>query len=143
MPYREKVAWLSLVAIAVTFGPYFAMLALAPPPEAPLPNLRLMRLFGATVVAQALILGAGHLVFRLRAPDDARAPADERDRAIERRSVRVAYYVLITGIILVGCIMPFNAIGWTLVNAAVAAIVVAELVHYGIAVWSYRRGWHD
>jgi hypothetical protein len=29
------------------------------------------------------------------------------------------------------------------VNAALAAIVVAEVVHYGVAVWSYRLGWHD
>lgn len=30
--------------------------------------------------------------------------------------------------------------GWDLVNAATAAIFVAEAIHYGVAVWSYRRG---
>jgi hypothetical protein len=139
MPYREKVAWLSLIAMAVTFGPYFTLTAIAPPTE-PLPDLRAMGLLAATLVAQMLILGAGHLWLRIRSPQEARAPADERDRAITRRSLGVAYYVLIAGMILVGIVMPFNSGGWTLINAAVVVIVLAEVVHYGVAVWSYRRG---
>jgi hypothetical protein len=55
------------------------------------------------------------------------------------RSVTCAYYVLITGMILVGCVMPFNSGGWTIINAAILMIVVAELVHYGTVVFSYRR----
>lgn len=143
MPYREKVAWLSLLAMAVTYGPYFALTALAAPPEDTLPNLEQLGRFAATAIAQMLILGAGRLMLRLRAPEDARAPVDERDRAIERRSMRTAYYVLIAGIINVGVILPFYASGWTIVNAALAAIVVAEVVNYGVTVRSYRRGWHD
>jgi hypothetical protein len=142
MPYREKVAWLSLIAMAVTFGPYFTLTAIAPPSEL-LPNLRALGVLAATAVAQMLILGAGHLWLRIRSPQDARAPADERDRAITRLSIGVAYYVLIAGMILVGVVMPFNSGGWTLINAAIAMIVLAEVVHYGVTVWSYRRGWHD
>jgi hypothetical protein len=33
-----------------------------------------------------------------------------------------------------------EASGWTLVNAAVASVFVAELVHHGVAVRSCRRG---
>jgi hypothetical protein len=99
--------------------------------------------FAGTVIAQMLILGVGHFVLRRIAPEDARTPADERDRAIERRSRRVAYYVLIVGVIQAGVVLPFYATGWTIVNAAVAAIVVAEAVHYGMTVRSYRRGWDD
>ena len=42
------------------------------------------------------------------------------------------------GMILVGCIMPFNAAGWTIANAAIFWIVAAEVVHYGVVVASYR-----
>lgn len=70
-------------------------------------------------------------------------PADERDRAIARRSLSAACYTLLTGMVLVGIWMPFTSRGWTIVNAAIAMIVLAELVHYAVAVWSYRRGWHD
>ncbi len=64
-------------------------------------------------------------------------------RAISRRSLGAAYGVLIAGMILVGCVMPFHASGWKLINTAAAMIVRAEVVHYGVAVSSYRRGWHD
>jgi hypothetical protein len=47
--------------------------------------------------------------------------------------------VLIAGMIVVGCVMPFNSSGWTTINAALAMIVAAELVHYGAIVVSYRR----
>lgn len=56
-----------------------------------------------------------------------------------RRSISTAYYVLIAGMILVGCVMPFNSGGWTIVNAALLMIVLAEVVHYGVVVVSYRR----
>lgn len=142
MSYREKVSWLSLFAIVVTFGPYLTLVALDPP-SAPMPDLRALTAFGVTVVVQMFILGGGHVVLRLRSPGDSRIPADERDRAIARRSVSAAYYVLMTGVILVGCVMPFESDGWKLINAAIFAIVLAELAHYGIAVWCYRRGWND
>lgn len=138
MPYREKIAWLSLLAMAVTFGPYFAVAVVAPP-GAQLPNLRQLGLFALVTIVQALILGAGHLVLRRGAPDEARLPADERDRAIMRRSVNSAYWVLIAGMILVGCVMPFRSSGWAIVNAALFMIITAEMVHYGVAAVSYRR----
>ena len=88
---------------------------------------------------QVILLCAGHLALRLTAPADARAPADERDSAITRRSMSAACYVLMVGMILVGCVMPFLHKGWDIVNAAIFMIVVAEVVHYGIVAFSYRR----
>ena len=38
---------------------------------------------------------------------------------------------------------PFSESGVRIVNAALAAIVLAEIVHYSVAVESYRLGWHD
>jgi hypothetical protein len=139
LAYREKIGWLSLIAMAVTFGPYFTLVAIHAIPDAGLPNLRQLVLFGATAVLQVLILGAGHLYFRRSSPDDARMPPDERDRAIMQRSVSSAYYVLIAGMIMVGVMMPFNSKGWTIVNAALFMIIAAEVVHYGVVVASYRR----
>jgi hypothetical protein len=50
-----------------------------------------------------------------------------------------AYYALIAGMILVGVVMPFNSGGWTIINAALFMIILAEVVHYGTVVISYRR----
>lgn len=139
MPYREKIAWLSLAAMAVTFGPYFVEASLDPFRGAPAPNLPQMGLFAVTTLTQAAILLLGRLYLRSRSPDDARIPPDERDLAIERRSIYAAYFMLLAGMIIVGCIMPFTATGWKLVNAAVFMIVAAEVVHYGVVAFSYRK----
>jgi hypothetical protein len=56
-----------------------------------------------------------------------------------RRSVSSAYYVLIAGMILVGCVMPFRSGGWTIIHAALAMIILAEIVHYTVVVSCYRR----
>ncbi len=138
MPYREKTAWLSLIAMAVTFGPYFTYVAMHSTPGT-LPDLHLLELFAVAAIAQLLILGAGRLYLRQGSPGDARTPPDERDRTIMGRSISSAYYVLIAGMILVGCVMPFNSGGWSIINAALAMIVAAEVVHYGVVVFSYRR----
>ncbi len=138
--HRERVAWLYLSAMSVSYGPYFALMALQPP-AAPLPDLRTMGAFGVTVIVQVVVLGLGHAWLALVRPTEAREAADERDHAVELRAVRAAYVVLIIGMMLVGIVMPFASSGWTLINAAIGAIVVAEVTHYGLAVWSYRRGW--
>lgn len=67
---------------------------------------------------------------------------DERDHAIDRRATQVAYHVLMVGVILTGCILPFSHSGWPLFQAAVAIIATAEIVRNGITVVLYRRSWH-
>jgi hypothetical protein len=138
MSYREKIAWLSLIAMAVAYGPYFMFVARGPAPWEPLPHLHPLGLFALVSILRVLILGAGFLYLRLGFPREERPPLDERDRAIEHRSLSAAYYVLIVGMILVGCIMPFSSTGWTIVNAAILWMVAAEVVHYSIVVASYR-----
>ena len=139
MPYREKTAWLSLLAMLVTFGPYFTLVATRALPSEPMPNLRQLSLFAVTAIVQMFILGIGHLYLRRGSTQEARVPLDERDQAIMRRSVSSAYYVLIAGMILVGCVMPFRSGGWSIVNAALFMIIAAEVVHYDVVVFSYHR----
>lgn len=139
MSYREKIAWLTLASFVVAYGPYFTVVGLGVIPSAPLPNLGQMGLFAATAIAQMMILGLGRLYLCSKGAEEARCPADERDRAISYRARNVSYYVLISGMIVVGCVMPFTAAGWSIVNAALFMIVTAELVGYGFIVVSYRK----
>jgi hypothetical protein len=44
--------------------------------------------------------------------------------------------------ILVGVVMPFSSQPYEIINAALATIVVAEIVHYSLVLVGYRRGWH-
>jgi len=126
--------------MVLTFGPYFAFAGQSSEMAKPMPNLRLLWLFAATAVVQMVIQGVGRWWIRHkeRLAGDLQPP-DERDLAIEYRSVRAAYGVLIAGTILVGCVMPFNSGGWQIINAALAMIVAAEMVHYATVVFSYRR----
>ncbi len=139
MPYREKLAWLSLAAMTVTFGPYFAIVSAGVFPGDAVPDFRKLGLYAAFAIAQVLILGAGHLVLRRLSPQDARQPLDERDLEIKHRAVNWAYNVLIAGMILVGVMMPFTSHGWAIVNAALFMIAVAEFLRYAITAVSYRR----
>lgn len=138
MPYREKIGWLYLAAMAVAFIPYFAFTTTTTQ-STPMPNLHQLSLFALAVTVQVIILAAGHAIFYLAAPRDAKVRPDERDLAIERRSMSAAYYVLIAGTIMVGCILPFTSSGWKIVNGAIFTIVAAEIVHYAVVVFSYRR----
>jgi hypothetical protein len=139
MPYRERTAWLSLIALLVAYGPYFTIVTTGILPAAALPNLRQLGVFAVAALGNALILGVGTLILRGLSPQEARTPPDERDRDIMRRSTSSAYYVLIAGMIVVGVYLPFTASGWSIINAALFMIVVAEVVRYGVAVFSYRR----
>lgn len=139
MPYREKSNLLALAAMLVAYVPYFTIVAVTPVDDAPMPNMHLLGLFAAVSILRMFVLGAGYLWFRVRTPEEVREKADERDRAIESRSMAVAYYVLMTGTILAGAILPFVAAGWEVVNAALFAIVLAEIIRCAVAAWGYRR----
>jgi hypothetical protein len=137
MAYREKLAWLSLGAIAVAFVPYFTIVAMRAQYEtAVVPQLEL---YAIAVAVQLVILGAGYWFLRRQSPSDAAMPPDERDVAIANRSTTVAYYVLMAGTIVVGCVMPFTTRGFAIVNAAFFAIILAQVVRYSVAAASYRR----
>jgi uncharacterized membrane protein len=64
---------------------------------------------------------------------------DERDRAIDGRATRTAYFILLTGMIVVGMVMPFNNGGWKLVNTAAFFIVLTETARYALILIGYRR----
>jgi hypothetical protein len=138
MPYREKIAWLSSAAILLAYIPYFG-LTLASASAASMPDLRQLGLFAITTFVQLSILGAGHLYLRRGAPEEARMPPDERDRAIIYQSMSYGYYCLIAGMIVVGGVMPFFTEGWKIVNAAFFMIVGSELVHNSVVIYRYRK----
>jgi len=124
--------------MAVALVPYFTIVQAWSQSGPSLPNLRQLGLFAVAAIVQMLVLGIGHLYLSRGYSDEARMPPNERDIGIMRRSISSAYYVLIVGMILAGCVMPFNSSGWTIINAALLMIVLAEVVHYGVVVFSYR-----
>lgn len=137
MSAREQFSWVWLATLVVAYGAYFTAVAML---GRPTPFLANFGLLAAVTLSTAAIAGGATWLIRRRFKG-ARPVEDERDRAIEQRSSAAAYVVLMGGMIVVGCIMPFQASGWDVVHAAVFAIVLAELVHHGVIVAGYRRGW--
>jgi hypothetical protein len=64
-------------------------------------------------------------------PARQRQPLRRREQAEEER--------VLTGLIVVGVVMPFGDSGWRLTNTALFAIVLAETVRYALIVAGYRR----
>lgn len=137
MPFREKIAWLSISTTVIVWGAYFTFLLTSarqlPPPAA----------FGgflAAVVVQTILVVAGSIVTAVVSPKDASAPGDERDKAVSHAAYALAYPVLLS---LIVCITPTLYLGVSakvMTYELMAAIVIAEIVHYGAQIVGYRRG---
>ncbi len=141
MAFREKMAWLTLGTMLVAYGIYFGIVG----PAARFGEDRMVDIiwsFGLVAAAHAVATIVGAVAIAILSRKEASAPADERDRAIARRGGTIGYYVLIVGMIVVGVVMPFSEPPWKIVNTALLAIVIAELVHQAVVLLSYRRGWH-
>lgn len=141
MPPRERFAWVWLTTLVLVFAAYFTAIGL----RWPRPDPSFLMQIGMLTVAtgtMALAVGADRVIAWARGLGFTFGPPDERDRYIEFRSSAYAYYVLMAGMILVGCMMPFTSGGWDIVHAALLSIVAAEITHHGLIVVGYRRGWH-
>ena len=123
MSSLEKRAWLALWSMCPVYCVYFAIQIWWP---ALLPTF-LDRIACLALVASVHAVGyvAGLAVIKRRERDE-NLLDDERDRAIDGRATRTAYFVLLTGMIVVGMVMPFNNGGWKLVNTAL--LVLTNLV---------------
>ncbi len=151
MSFREKSAWICLVITLVVFVPYFLQVF------APLGRgeLRLglgnvLSAFIAMSVLQVLLSVVFHVALALHDRNEA---GDERDRAIESKSIRVAYYVLVTtcflagfGMFVLGGLSSVPALASSLQayllmsQVLLFCIVLAETAQYVTQVVSYRRG---
>ncbi len=138
MAFKEKIAWLTLVSMLVAYGVYFPLVA-----TRHYEPLEMIWLFGTVTIIQAIVVIVVSATMAIRSTKEARAPADERDRAIARRGTAYGYYVMMVGVILVGVVIPHMKVEpAVIVNTSLLAIVVAEAVRLSIVVFSYRRGWH-
>jgi hypothetical protein len=140
MPFREKIAWVSLAGIALAFIPYFALTESYAGPARLYPAYSGALFIGISVLVAILVTIAsiGVALTNIR---DAQAPTDERDRTVARRASSIAYAVLLPALFLA---MATAFFGWStaaVVNAVLAAVVVAELVRNALEIIGYRRGW--
>lgn len=134
MSQHEYRAWLMLWGLGPAYSLYFALQAAEPAWLTTIPQRLICLAIAAT--AHALVCLAG-LALKRRDVEQMTA-TDERDRAIDARATRGAYFLLMTGAVVVGMVMPFSQSGWKIVNAALFSIVLAEILRNALIVRGYR-----
>ena len=141
MPFKEKIAWISIVTTILVWGTYFTVVVIGALNGQPIGREHMIGFLGATVIQVALVVIAS-IVTAVTAPKDASAGSDERDKAIARNSYARAYPVLLVGVVIVAASMHFGATPRDMAYEIMAAIVVAEIVHYAAQIVGYRSGRH-
>ncbi len=137
LSWREKTTALYLASPLLCFGPYFVYLALLQGQS--LPVLDQLLGYGITTLSQLTLLGLGHWWLRRRFAHEARQTADERDLAIDQHATRRAYGILMTGMIITGCVMPFSDPPQAIFQAAVFFLVFSEASRNIMVLWAYQR----
>lgn len=139
MSFREKTAWITLLAIvAVSLMYWFHV----PDPFVSSSGPRVLHAMGASLVAYLLIELTGWLVLRWRYPRDAREPRDERERLIDLRALRVAYHVFLTAA-MGGVFVTLHLVGAGPVAVGMVvfmAFVLSQLAKHAARILLYRRG---
>jgi small-conductance mechanosensitive channel len=139
MSFREKTAWVTLIAIVIVSLLYWLHV---PSPFEPHPGPRVLHAMGASIAAFVLIEIVASVVLRLRYPQDARTPKDERERLIDLKSLRIAYYVFafsaLGGVFTTLHVVDTGAVGVGM--AVTLAFVLAQIVMYAARIVYYRRG---
>ncbi len=79
MSFREKSAWISLISILLVSGFFFMHVPWTLTPSS---SLALVHALLLCVIALVVIEVVAHIVVAIRAPEDAHAPKDERERLI-------------------------------------------------------------
>lgn len=137
MSFREKSAWISLVLLLAVFTPFFWN------------SYRQFtgRVDTSSAVGTAFLLLVAFVVFEIvlhaaiaiQSPAEAQAPRDERERLIEMRSTSVAFHVLLVGALSAVGLLHLASSAWLMAQVVMLAIVVAEVVRFGLQVALYRR----
>ena len=141
MAFREKMAWFTLIGFILTYAVYFGIAA--PSVAFGRDNmLDIVWTFGPVAAAHGLISMIGSATIAIAARRDARNIADERDRAIDRKAISVAYYVMLVGVLIVGVAGPFTMQPYQIVNLSLAVIVICQIIHDVLVIVGYRRGSH-
>lgn len=135
MPFREKVAWVSVVTTVLVWGSFFGTMAAT---RGRLPGEVYLTGFIAAIVVQAILAAVAAIVIAVQAPKDASAASDERDTVIARRSSAIAYPVLLVLVLCVAGSLHLGLDARGMAYGIMGAIVLSEIVHYAAQIVGYR-----
>lgn len=138
MSFREKSAWITLIALILVSS--FLLAHLPPLSLAPPPSPAAFHVFAIGVVAFVAIAALAHGVVALRAPGEARAPKDERERLIALKATSIAAKVYVVLSMLSVSLIHVGANGIGVAWAVLFSFVLAETVSCIARIVYHRRG---
>ena len=139
MSFREKSAWISFICLLV-FGALYAWHAVSGETFRVRGIGAMTFVFGTMAALIALEIGL-HVAIAIQSPKEARTPRDERERLIDLRASRVAFYTLLTGTfasIGAGMHLP-GGNRFLMANWMMGSIIVTGLVRFGTQIVLSRR----
>jgi hypothetical protein len=138
MSFREKSAWISLSCVLI-----FSAIWLA--------HFVRIEFFGALNLDQALWFFATvgalitleiglHVAIAIQSPREARTPKDERERLIDMKASRVAFYVLLAGTFAsIGTLHIRGANRYTMAQSLMGSILLTLVTRFAIQIALHRR----
>jgi archaellum biogenesis protein FlaJ (TadC family) len=137
MSFREKSTWISFLLLLLIAVPFFyQFVRIESGDSSSQASFHLFLLLVIVFVVGEVVL---HAIIVMQSPRDARAPKDERERLIDLKAMRVAFFVLMTAAILVIVLVHFPVDRFAIIQALLLAVVVAELTMLGARLVYYRR----
>jgi cytochrome b561 len=139
MSFREKTAWLTLCAIVIVSLMFWHH---APSAFGPHTHRWAMKALLVSLGTYVLIELVGYLVLRLRNPRDAREPKDERERLIDLKALRLAYYTFLIGT-FGGIFLLLHVAGagpGVIGLVVMVAFVASQIAKHIARIVYYRRG---
>jgi hypothetical protein len=139
MSFREKTAWVTLIAlILVSLMYWLHMHSLFEPHR----RGWVLLVLGLSLGTFVLIEVIAWLVFYFRNPKETRAPRDEREQIIALKATRVASWVFTVGALLAVFItLHLAGAGPVAMGMSIViAFVLAQVVRQAAIIVYYRRG---
>jgi hypothetical protein len=139
MSFREKTAWVTLVAIVVVSLMYWLHV---PNPFEPHRQGWVLLALGVSLSTFVLIELIAWLVFYLRNPKETRTPKDEREQVIALKATRIGSWVFTVGTFIAMFVTLHLAGAGTVAMgmSIVVAFVVAQLARQAAIIVYHRRG---
>lgn len=149
LSFQEKSILGSLVITVIVFAYYFLEVFKVFTADTSYAAASLPPLLIGVVIAIVIIEAVYHSLIALRSRPERE---DERDRLIEAKATRIAYYVLVTGCVLtighatISAYLYQDVPGRALAGPIITAnfvlffFIVAEIVGFAMQLYYYRRG---
>jgi hypothetical protein len=137
MSFREKSAWISFVLILIFGGLWLRNVI-----QVEFYGMRQnpMHFFFGMLAALIAAEIALHVAIALQSPGEARTHKDERERLIDFRASRVAFYVLMVGAwTSISTLHLPNSSRFLMAQFLMGSIIIAVLTRFATQIVLYRR----